>query len=326
MSFSQLAGNARAGELLTRGLRTDRLPHSLLFAGPEGVGKRQFAIAVAQAHNCPVRPREGCGDCPTCHRIVAGEHPDVQVVAPDGAFIKVGQVRDVLRTLSYQPFEGRRRLVIFDGADTMNISAANALLKVLEEPPPHAGMILITSSPGGLLETIRSRCQLIRFAPLGIEEMETFLAANYKRPIEDNRLLARLSQGCPGRVHGIDLGEFRTRRKEVLEFVELLGRGKPVTRLLKAAGHFGKKERVEFEAMLDLAASILHDAACLLAGTDEPLLTHADVRPKLADIAERFTFQRIDELLERLEGLRRDLSRNVNRTLALEAVILAFTG
>ncbi len=326
MAFHSLAGNARAAELLRRGLRADRLPHSLLFAGPDGIGKRQFALAVAQAHNCPVKPREGCGACPTCQRIAAGEHPDVQVISPDGAFIKVGQIREILGKLAYQPFEARKRIAVFDAAEKMNIAAANALLKMLEEPPPHAGMILVTASPGGLLETIRSRCQLIRFAPLPNDEMEAFLAANYKRPVEDTRLLARVAQGCPGRAHGVDLTEFRTRRKEALEFIELLGRGKPVVRLMKGAAHFGKKERPDFETFLDLAASILHDVACLRGGADDALVTHADVRPKLADIAERFSFARLEELLERFESLRRDLSRNVNRTLALEALVLAFLG
>ncbi|MBX7219714.1 MAG: DNA polymerase III subunit delta' [Blastocatellia bacterium] len=324
MSFSQLVGNPKIKEKLLRSLAEERLPQSLIFAGMEGIGKRQFALAVAQALNCPQQPNVGCGTCPTCIRIVRGEYPDVQMVTPDGNFIKIAQVREVLQKLVFEPFEGNCRVVIFDAAERMNANSANALLKMLEEPPAHARLILISSSPQALLETIRSRCQVIRFAPLGIEEIEAYLRQHYPRPADEIRLLARVAQGSPGRVAGLDLSEFRTARKEVLELIELLGKGSNRVRLLKAAGHFGKQEREAFENRLDVIDSVLRDVLCVVTDAPGEMLTHADVTPKLKEISQFFTPAKLAGLLDSFGAVRRDLMRNVNRTMALEAMFLTF--
>jgi DNA polymerase III subunit delta' len=324
MAFHELAGNEQVRDALLRTLAQNRLPHSLVFAGPDGVGKRQFALAVAQALNCPVKPLHGCGECSVCARIARREHPDVEVVAPDGQFIKVAQMRDAIQKLGFQPFEGKKRVTVFDAAERMNVNAANALLKMLEEPPAHVVLILLTASPSAMLETIRSRCQMMRFTPLPTEAMERFLDAAYRRPVEDNRLLARVAQGRPGRVHGVDVSEYRARRKEVLELVELLGRRTRRVRLLRAAAHFGKKERAEFEEFLDLTASVLRDVLCAAIGADEEAFAHGDVRPKIVEIAAGYDAVRVSALLEGFEAVRRDLGRNVNRTLALEALFVGF--
>lgn len=324
MAFHELVGNTQAKDLLLRGLAHERLPHALIFSGIEGVGKRQFALALAQAFNCQQRPNVGCGRCQVCTRISKGEHPDVQVIVPDGSFIKIAQVREILQKLSYEPFEGNRRVAIFDSAERMNANAANALLKLLEEPPPHASLVLVTSSPQGLLETIRSRCQMVRFSPLALTEMEQFLQANYRRPIEENLLLARISQGSPGRAAGADLSEFRAMRKEVLELVELLGRGTQRVRLIKAAGHFGKKERDEFETRLNLIATVLRDVMCCVTEAPQELVTNVDVLPRIKEISGYFTPARLADLLERFEQIRRDLVRNINRTMALESMFVEF--
>ncbi len=327
MAFHELAGNTNAKTILLRALAQDRLHHALLLCGPEALGKRLFARSIAQALNCPVQPRIGCGECPTCRRIAAGEHPDIRLIVPDGAFIKVSQVRQEVGELNYEPSEGRHRVAILDPADRLNINAANALLKTLEEPPPHSSLILITANPNALLETIRSRCQPIRFAPLALDEMEAFIQTNFKRPPEENRLLARICRGCPGKAAGADLTHFRETRKEVLGLIELLGRKTQPARLVKAAGHFGKKDfsRQDFEDRLDLIAAVLHDLLCVLTGGGDELLTNIDVAGKVRELSAMFTPDRLFAILEGFERVRRDLDRNINRTLALEALFVNLT-
>lgn len=324
MSFDQLFGNQPLKDLLLRGLGQNRLPHSLLFTGSEGIGKRQFALALAQAYNCPVSPFAGCGHCATCLRIEKKEHPDVQLISPDGAFIKVAQIRAELEKLSFEPFEGNRRVVIFDSAERMNLNAANALLKMLEEPPVHTSLILVTPNAQALLETIRSRCQIFRFQPLTIAEMEAYLSQNVRRPVEENQLLARIALGSPGRVTGIDLTEYRAMRKEAMELIELLGKGTQRVRLFKAATHFGKKERDEFEARLNLIESVLHDVLYLLNNVEPEKLIHLDVLTRLKSISQQFTIERLAELLRRFENIRKNMVRNANRTMQLEAMFLEF--
>jgi DNA polymerase III subunit delta' len=167
------AGQRRLVGLLARSVHRDALPPSLIFSGPAGAGKRETAVATAQALNClslrgEGESRDACGTCAACTRIARGAHPDVIIVEPgDNGTIRIEQVRDVIDRAGYRPFEGRRRVVIINEADAMAASPQNALLKVLEEPPPSSVFILVTARPDMLLPTVRSRCQHLRFQVSG---------------------------------------------------------------------------------------------------------------------------------------------------------------
>src|SRR5437773_6252663 len=200
MPFAQVFAHRRLVSLLSRSIENDSLPPSLLFAGPVGVGKRLTAIAVAQALNCPkgsgfavpgsgfAVPGSGftvpgsmfdaCGTCAACKRISRGVHPDVPIVGPgDSGAIRIDQVREIVDRAAYRPFEGRRRVVIIDGADALVTAAQHALLKTLEEPPPSSVFILVTSRPDTLLATVLSRCPQLRFRPLAADDIAAALVA-----------------------------------------------------------------------------------------------------------------------------------------------------
>ena len=160
-----------------------RLASSFLFAGPAGIGKRTFALKLAQAMLCQTRPEEAldpCGTCPSCAQVAAGTHPDLDVVAKpdDKSFIPLELLigerehrrrEGLCHNIGLKPFLGGRKIAVIDDADYLNAEGANALLKTLEEPPPRSVLILIGTTPAKQLPTIRSRCQLIRFRPLPID-------------------------------------------------------------------------------------------------------------------------------------------------------------
>src|SRR5215471_6301381 len=250
MPFSDIVGNDRMKPLLRRAVREGRVGQSLIFAGPDGIGKRRFAAALAQALNCE-RPIDGdaCGKCGQCFKVAHGEHPDVVIYHknPDGQFIKIDQMREMAAEAQFKPFEGKRRVMIVDEADRLNIRAANAILKALEEPPESSLIILVTSRPYSLLDTIRSRCQVLSFAPLSPAELESHLEANYKRPIGKNQLVARLAAGSIGRAVSIDIAQYLAERDMMINLVEAaLVRGDGV-KLLNAAEQLGRKlERDDF--------------------------------------------------------------------------------
>lgn len=330
MAFHELIGQPAARAFLQRGLATGRLPASLLFTGPAGVGKRQFALALAQALNCPEAPDEGCGVCASCRRIAQEEHPDVARIAPDGASIKIGQVRDAIRFVTAGPHEGRRCVAIFERADAFNMAAANAFLKTLEEPPAHAQIILMSACPDALPATIRSRCPVVRFTLLSSEEVVQCLERYAQRPPDDQQFLARLAQGRPGAVVGLDLEVYRQQRRALLELLKLLGQGNAIPRLLKAAQYFGKLERPDFEFALDILASLVRDLVWLKvapsASESAPLpLVHSDVLPTLKELAALFSPAHLHRMLKRFEDIRRALDRNINRVLALESALLELT-
>ncbi|HEY9230859.1 MAG TPA: DNA polymerase III subunit delta', partial [Blastocatellia bacterium] len=253
MPFSSLVGNERIKRLLKRGVAEARIRQGLIFAGPRGVGKHQFALALAQSLNCR-RPVAGdaCGLCDQCIKIAAREHIDVETIVADGQFIKIAQMREMAEKANYRPYDGRRRVYILDDAERLNLNAANSILKVLEEPPETTQLVLVTAKPYALLQTIRSRCQMLSFAPLTATELERFLNENYKRPAGENRLLARLARGSIGRALEIDLGVYREQRTMMVELLEAAIVARDTMKLMQTAEYLARKlEREEFERHLD---------------------------------------------------------------------------
>ena len=326
MPFSSLVGNERIKRLLRRAVADGRIGQSLIMAGPRGVGKHQFALALAQAVNCE-RPIEGdaCGKCLPCRKVAAGEHADVRTISTEekSQFIKIGQMREMAREAQFRPYEGRRRVYIVDDADRLREEAANSILKTLEEPPATSLIILVTSRPYALLETIRSRCQMLSFAPLAAAELEAYLKANYKRPAEETRLLARLARGSIGRALEIDLGEYRDKRNLLLEVVEALTVKRDAVKLLNAAATIGKLERDQFREHLELLLVLLADLFYLKQGEPAEKLTNTDIAPRLSRAAEAAAMEQITGLADRTEELLQGLARNLNRQLALEAMLIA---
>ena len=294
-------------------------------AGPRGVGKRQFALALAQAVNC-LRPEDGdaCGECAACRKVAASNHIDVEMFSPDGQFIKIGQMREMTEKAQFRPYDGRRRVYIIDQADRLNQQAANSILKVLEEPPETTLLVLVTSKPYALLETIRSRCQILSFAPLTPDELESYLKANYKRPIEETRMLARLARGSIGRALEIDLGVYREERRLMLEIIESLALARDTLKLMGAAEHLGRKlEKNEFENHLDTLMVLFEDLFHLKLGEPASSLTNADIAERLERIADAVTVEMITGWAANVEAVLQGLPRNVNRQLAMEAMLLA---
>ena len=331
MSFSKLIGNERNKEVLRRLLHEGRLASTLIFAGPDGVGKRQFALTLAKAANCQRAPagegarpaaEDSCDACAVCRRIDEGTHGDVTTLGPDGAYIKIAQTRALAEEVYFRPREGRHRFFLIDGADRLREEAANSLLKTLEEPPPTSTLILLTARPDALLLTIRSRAQRLNFAPLSVAEMERYLTANYRRPAPDTALLARITGGRIGQAAAIDISEYRRERHELLKLIELLTAGDNRYRLLKAAEHLGKQEREGFEKKLELLTSLLRDLFLLAAGGVPGAVVNVDIADRLAALAPAIGVRRLILWAEKFNELRANLGVNINRQVATEAALL----
>jgi DNA polymerase III subunit delta' len=324
MSFRLLVGNERIKNLLGRAVVENRIGQSLLFAGPRGVGKFQFALALAQALNCE-HPMDGdaCQQCVACRRIASGEHLDVQVFRPEGLFIKVERMRELAREAQFRPYEGRRRVCIIDDAERMNPASANSILKTLEEPPDSSLLILVTSKPYQLLETIRSRCQMVNFSTLTQDELEAVVRERVDLTDPEIRVLARLAQGSIGRALEIDLAGYDQRRSTMIELIESMAVERDSIRLLSAAEYLGKKlEKEEFEQHIETLLVLLNDVFYLRLGKSPESLTNADKAQRLERVAEVVTIEQITGWVDQLEKLLVDLQRNISRQLAMEAVLI----
>ncbi len=186
--------------MLTRSLTAERVPHAYMFKGPDGVGKRLFAKGVAAALNCRDHSDVwACGLCVSCRKFRSMNHPDFLVVSPEKGVIKIDQIRNLSKELTYPPYESSKRVVVLEDVHTMRREAGNSLLKTLEEPPENNVLILTAESSQEILSTLNSRCQVVPFTQLSVEDTVVLLV---RRGVdaEEAKLLARLAEGSPGQA------------------------------------------------------------------------------------------------------------------------------
>jgi DNA polymerase-3 subunit delta' len=343
--FSELIGNTRVKEALRRMITSGRLPGSLLFAGEEGVGKRLFALEVARALNCRTpKDSEACGVCPSCVRItklnyperddaeewtqiIWTDHPDVGLVIAPKRVLRVEQMRQIEKEANFRPFEGKARVFLIDEADKLNDASANALLKVLEEPPRTSHLILITARPAMLLPTILSRCQMIRFAPLAPAEIETHLLKNKIADSKTAKLRARAAGGSLGRALSNDMVTFTSQRKAMLGVLNALVMTNDRAQLLRSAEQLNEAQyKDEFEERLDVLETLIRDAWMLSLGANHQLLVNEDLASELEKISQRMDPRRVSDWILQIEDVRESLIVNVNRKATIDSLFLTMAG
>jgi DNA polymerase-3 subunit delta' len=316
MPFRDLAGHRRLLDLMARAAARGTLPPSLIFAGPDGVGKRRAALSLAQLLNCASPAAEpapdACGHCAACGRIARGVFADVMVIEPgETGSIKVDQVRVAIERSGYRPFEGRRRIVIVDDADAMVPEAQNALLKTLEEPPPASTFVLVTARPDMLLTTVLSRCQRLRFGPLSPGEVAEVLRRDHGFDEHNAYAAALLADGSIGRALEGDTDAFVGARDAAAGMLTALARASDPRQRLAAAKILGgdaKIDRDELGRRLRLIASLVRDLGVLLSRADGQALANADRRQELERLLPAFdgdravrAFTSVDRALDALD-------------------------
>jgi len=334
MPFRDIVGHRRLVGLLARSVERGSLPPSLIFAGPAGVGKHLAALSTAQALNCldlkssSELGLDACGNCAACTRIGRGVHPDVLLISPgDNKSIKVDAVRDLVDRANYRPFEGRRRAVIIDQADTLVAAAQNGLLKTLEEPPSGSVFILVTSRPDALLPTVRSRCPQLRFRSLGPDEVAAVLM-RLGQPETEARAVAAAADGSVSQALEASAGDFVEARDVASRaLVSAAASDDPRRRVDSAKDLVGKSagsgasDREQLAVHLRAMASLLRDVELIGAGGDRTALANADVIPVL----ERLTVFRGERGISAFAAVDRGLAaleRNAGVKVVADWVML----
>jgi DNA polymerase-3 subunit delta' len=362
MGFQDFLGNAVTVTHLRESVRSGRFPHSMILAGPRGAGKYTLALMLAQAVNC-LKPSETdglpdfCGVCSNCARIAATAnldalvdeavaarddlretdkretriliqtHPDVLVIPPDPPqlMIKLGQVRQAIHVAYYrQPVEARRAFTIFTSSAFMK-EAANSLLKLLEEPPEHTTLILLTENPQELLPTIRSRAVVHRLSALPASDLEALLAE--RRPElkpKDRALVARLAEGAVGRARSLELGVYLASREDALVILHTALREPDYSALFHAtesyrAGADGQEKTVN---LLRALGSLVEDLLLIVAGTPG-LIGNLDLAAELTRLAEGLTVDWIDGAARALVQVEQGMRRNLLRSLSLDSMAVS---
>jgi DNA polymerase III subunit delta' len=322
VAFDNIIGHERVRALLARSIGGGRLPPALLLMGPDGVGKRTLALAAARALVCEKVRGEPCEECSACRRAARGLHPDVLLIEPETATIKIEQVRDMAREVLALPFEGRARAFVIDEAHVMTEQASNALLKSLEEPPASSHVFLVTASPQALLPTIRSRCQTLRLGPLPSALLESHLRDRAGLSADEARLRAALSGGSIGSALAFDSEGYRTTRNELLLLLERAGKVGAVERMEAAQG---LAELDDPALALTTLRALLRDALLLRSGAGPGALWNADVEARLAAVARGPLGERAGDLAEAAAETREALRLNANKLLSMDVLMDAIS-
>ncbi|MCD9186816.1 MAG: DNA polymerase III subunit delta' [Pyrinomonadaceae bacterium] len=339
--FAKLIGNDHIKTVLRRMIDKDRVPHSFLFAGEEGIGKKQFALELAKSFICQ-KPQnsEACDKCHSCKRadrfafpksddrddhkkVIFSEFPDIGQVIAYNKNILVDAIRDLEKEANFRPYEAKGRFFIIDEADKMNDAASNALLKTLEEPAPTTYLFLITSRPDALLQTIHSRCQTLRFAPVAAREIEDHLLETKKFSPDDAELLSLLSNGSIGHALTLDLAKFRELRDAMLKVLQSLLIENNRAYLLKTAEELSDtKNKDNYELSLDILQTLIHDIWKIKLEADEFTIVNRDYKTQIKLLAEKADAKRLAKWLAEIEEMRQLFAVNLNKKIATDALFM----
>ncbi len=333
MAFQDIAGNGRVKRILELALARDRVPNSLLFAGPDGVGKGRTALTLAKALNCLERTDDSCDRCSSCLAIDGGRFPDVMEVetAEDKKGVAIEQIRTLKMMAYLRPMAGRKRVFIVSAADKMSGDAANSVLKVLEEPPLFSHIILVTAKPHLLAPTIRSRCQTLAFAPVTDEEIERILLDKFAAAavahgatptVEDAvlaasraRIITLLVEGNLDRALGLEWEEVQSLKDEAWATFDALFSGQRGSLFLDRFGTLQKPVLEDFKQTVELYASFARDILLVKLGGDPSFLLNPDFEPRLRDAAARTSAGRLLTILAEIEFVLKEIGGNLNKNL-----------
>jgi DNA polymerase-3 subunit delta' len=327
-AFSDIRGQEVPIARLLSLLERQAIPHALLFTGIDGIGKGTVAKRFAMAVNCLRRGTDAatelpCGGCRSCRRIHGDLHPDVLQVEPQGAFIRIDQIRALCDTLALKPYEAQTRLAILHDAQALNPEAGNALLKVLEEPPAGTVLILTADQTSDLLETIVSRCRRVRFNPLRRGTIAALLAEAQLATPELATTLAAMSGGSYVKAAAMADGNWARRRQWVLASLGLLDprtmAKQPVSRLLAYAEQL-VKAKDHLDDALELIKTWLRDLLVVNSAPERVL--HKDLMSTLPPEARRLDGEVLVAAYEAVESAQTALRGNANARLCIEALVL----
>jgi len=363
MGFRDVFGHESAVRALQKALAANQLPGTYLFTGPQGIGKTTLALAFAEAAACLAPPTESldsCGQCDSCRRARAGEHPEIALISPAGDQTQIWQFWDrdgrpagiLQHSLHFAPVIGRRRVYIIERADTLNEAAANSLLKALEEPPPYAVFVLLATHAGRLLPTVLSRSQLLRLLPAPIDELAQYLCARAGVAPERARAIAAYAEGRPGTALALARGKgVEAEINAILDLAEQIASATPLSALahserirkqaatvksllnLDEAGtadasaetDSAPKERAgrrQLGILLDLVTAYYRDLLAASLGGPESAILHIDRAARIHEIAAQQPAGSWTRRLERLMLARRQIDQNANQRLVTDVLAI----
>jgi DNA polymerase-3 subunit delta' len=299
--FTEVLGHRQAKKLLAQAIESSRIAHAYLFSGPDGVGKKKTAIAFTKAINC--HSGQGEDNCASCRKIEKDNHPDVNIIRADGQFIKIERIRELIGELTYKPYEGEKKVTIFDEAERLTLQAMNTLLKTLEEPPGETLLILISSHPQALLPTVRSRCQEVYFHPLSETDLEELITKKKETDPSRAKWISKFCGGSAQKAVEIDPEVYRKKQEDLSKEIKQLDKRDIVS--LFALSERLAKDKGELTDTLDILLNLYREK---LPGGEVKQIN--------------IPLNLLQEVIEQIQKTIDLLQRNVNARLAMDNLLL----
>lgn len=335
MSLASIQGQPAAVSTLNNALASERLAHAYLFVGPSGVGKKRTALALAQAVLCTDKPGEGCEICTACRTVASGSHPDLSLLAPEAGktTIVIDQVRELQHFFSLQSARGNRKIALIEEAHLLTPQAQSALLKIVEEPPGAALLMLLSVNAATLSRPLLSRCQHVRFAVLPLGTVEELLVQEHARQPTEAHALALYSRGSIGRALSLDAHVFTEERQRVIEELQQL-RDAPfgqisslaewlvASRTKKSRSQKASAENPSSEDRLELVLSWYEEVLHYLLLGQEGVVRYQDCLPAVMQTAQGLEAEQALRQLTIVYDTIQALGRNANARLTVEDMLL----
>ena len=322
MQFSEIKGQEKAIHILQCAIKNQHIAHAYLFTGPEGVGKKKTALALAQYLNCEAANTvtfSSCEHCPSCMQTMAGSHPDIMLLEPDGASIKIEQIRNLLSKVSRCNYESAYKVIVINDAHLMTEQAANCLLKTLEEPTEHTVFILITAQAQNLPITILSRCQQIQFNLLPPTCLQEILQQLYPERQSQIGLVTALAQGSIATAEALLANEeISAARQDFYQLLDKISTLRPA-QIISWCEQWDKNKKM-VKALLELGQLWYHDLLLANTAGQWDLLVNQDYLAALK--AQQTEPQQLLTVLQYFQTGMAQLESNASPRLVLEIALL----
>lgn len=320
----EFIGNQHIVSYFKKVFSKGKIASTYLFAGPEGVGKKHFALLLAKSLVCKNNIFEGCNNCRACNQASKGIHPDIWLHSPKNSIITIDQIRFIIEKLKFYPTDSKYSIHIIDNVETMKEESANAMLKIIEEPPAYAVLFLITSAPFKLPQTVLSRCQKFNFQKIPTLKIYKYLTEYKKIPENQAKLISLLANGNMSKAINLNLDEYILVRQNALElFLHIFASNDKTFPDFLPPAFTKESERIKenYKTILTLLYEFIHE--CLLLKTIKRNHIHPDLCEKLKDIANKASINDLFRLLNLIEEIKEEYEiYHQNPNILLQRLIL----
>lgn len=321
MSFKNVHGHKEAIEFFQKVIKNNNLSHSYVFDGLKGIGKKHFAINLSKTIFCKNNTLDACEVCDQCKKINHGNHLDFLIIEPDGSSIKNEQIKKFQEFLSYKPNESEKKIVIINDSNLMTVSAQNTILKILEEPPAYALIIFISQNSNKLLETIQSRCQIIRFNPLKKSIIEKYLIEEQGLDQGGAEFIANFSNGNFSKANkAVQNQEFLDIRNEIIDYTNELLLNKKI-KSIQGIEMFQKNKK-DIELIFDIMIGWIRDILIVQRTNDYDIVMNRDKIDSIKKQAYRLVDRDLVKIIQLIEETIKNIEMNVNFKLAIDHLVL----